>query len=187
MLAASALIEYVFPPFPGDTVTLFGAILITSHGWSFAGVFGSVMAGAGVGSMAAFYAGRGWQRRRLRKADPGADEAGKRRAALDRLVARFERHGPAYLVINRFLPGFRALFFVAAGMAGMRPRAVLAYSLVSAALWNGGIIAVGSVVGDNLDELTALVRQYTLATWAVVGLVALGLGARAVWRRRRRD
>ena len=68
VLAASALIEYVFPPFPGDTVTLFGAILITSHGWSFAGVFGSVMAGAGVGSMAAFYAGRGWQRRRERGA-----------------------------------------------------------------------------------------------------------------------
>lgn len=181
VLAASALVEYVFPPFPGDTVTLFGAVLITSHGWSFTGVFGAVMAGSGLGSMLAFFFGRGWQRRR----ELGAARGKRQRAALNRLVARFERHGPAYLVVNRFLPGFRALFFVAAGMANMPPRPVLAYSLVSAALWNLGLIGLGSLVGDNLEELVALVRQYTVGAWVVVGAIAVALVARSLWRRRR--
>ncbi len=181
VLAASALVEYVFPPFPGDTVTLFGAVLITRQGWSFAWVFGSVMAGAGVGSMVAYYAGQRWQRRR----DRSVAEGRRRRASLDRLIAGFERHGPAYLVLNRFLPGFRALFFVAAGMAGMRPGPVLAYSLCSAALWNLALVAAGAALGANLDELAGWVQRYMMAVWILAGAIALGLVARALWRRRR--
>ena len=39
VLFVSALIEYVFPPFPGDTVTLFGAFLAAHQGWSVPLVF----------------------------------------------------------------------------------------------------------------------------------------------------
>ena len=34
-LFLSCVIEYLFPPFPGDTITLFGAVLITAYHWSF--------------------------------------------------------------------------------------------------------------------------------------------------------
>ena len=57
VIALSAMMEYIVPPFPGDAITLFSAVLITAHNWSFSGVFGAVMLGSVTGAMTAFYAG----------------------------------------------------------------------------------------------------------------------------------
>jgi membrane protein DedA with SNARE-associated domain len=102
-------------------------------------------------------------------------------------VAKFHRHGAAYLVLNRFLPGIRSLFFVAAGLAEMRPGAVLGYSALSAALWNLGLIGIGSALGANFETLLAWVERYTLAAWLVIGGVALLWIGRTVWRRWRSE
>jgi membrane protein DedA with SNARE-associated domain len=91
-----------------------------------------------------------------------------------------------YLVLNRFVPGIRSLFFVAAGLAGMRRPAVMLFAGISALLWNLGLFALGAAVGHNLDALERWVRTYTLASVALlVGAVVLWL-AYAWWRRRRR-
>lgn len=179
LIAASAMIEYVFPPFPGDTITLFAAVLITGYNWSFAAVFGAVMAGSLAGSMAAFYFGGWLERRRARR-------SGTPHPTVERLVGQFRRYGAGYLVINRFLPGIRAVFFLAAGMAGMRPAAVLFYSAISAAAYNLALIALGSLLGANFDTLLGWVKQYTLAVWAILGAIALLLSVRFVLARRRR-
>src|SRR5262245_60083821 len=50
-LAGSAMIEYVFPPFPGDFVTVLGAVLVTGYGWSFPLVLGAVMLGSVAGTL----------------------------------------------------------------------------------------------------------------------------------------
>lgn len=181
VLATSAMVEYIFPPFPGDTITLFGAILITAYRWSFIAVFGAVMFGSIAGSMIDFYLG---QRLRLH-AERNPKEETRRRAAINKLVTKFEQHGALYLVINRFLPGIRALFFVAAGMANMRPAAVLFYSAISAALWNLGLILLGSVVGMNFESLTTFMRQYSIVMWLLIGAVVVFFVAKAVWTRRR--
>jgi membrane protein DedA with SNARE-associated domain len=177
-LAFAAMIEYVLPPVPGDTITLFGAVLITAYGWSFWGVFGAVMGGSVLGSMMGFYIGGWWRKRRER--------SGHRHESIDRLVAKFHRHGAAYLVINRFLPGIRSMFFVAAGLARMHPLAVLVYSSISAVLWNLGLMALGGVVGANFERLRAWVHRYTMATWIIIGVVALAWLVRAIIKRRRR-
>jgi membrane protein DedA with SNARE-associated domain len=204
LIAGSAMIEYLFPPFPGDTVTLFAAILITAYGWSFFGVFGAVMAGSLLGSLLAFYLGRWLRTRRARRLAARADDAAsteageaaaadeapgappEESAALDRLVAGFRRHGAAYLVLNRFLPGVRSLFFVAAGMADMRPLPVLVYSAVSAAAWNLAIIALGSALGANFDTLVAWVERYTTVVWVVIA-VAVTIWVWRLLRSRRRS
>jgi len=180
ILAGSAAVEYVFPPFPGDTITLLGAILITGYGWNAPLVFGAVMVGSVGGAMLAFKFGLLWAERRARKRGEGADPL-----ILDELVHKFRRYGAAYLVLNRFMPGLRALFFVAAGLARMKTLPVLIYSTVSAALWNLALIAVGALVGANLDSLKNIVRNYTIVAWIVVAVVA-GLVAWRVWRARRR-
>jgi membrane-associated protein len=175
-LAGSALIEYVFPPFPGDTVTLGGAILITAYDWSFLPIYLAVLAGSMAGAMAAFWLGGVIERKR------GAHDV----RAIDRLVARFERHGAGYLVVNRFLPGFRAFFFVAAGMARMPWQAVLVWGTLSAALWNLAVIGAGAAIGANFDTLRLWLTRYTVAVWIALGAVALALLVRWWWNRRRR-
>ena len=184
LLCASAALEYVFPPFPGDTITLFGAVLITAYDWSFAAVFTAVMIGSMAGAMLDYYLGHRLRLRALRRKKRHTEE--ERRAIIDRLVSGFERHGAVYLVLNRFVPGVRALFFVAAGMAGMKPLPVLFFSALSAAAWNLLLIAAGSLLGANLDELTGWVKQYNLLAGGIIGLLVVLVAGRALLRRMRR-
>ena len=44
----------------------------------------------------------------------------------------FETHGEVYILLNRFLPGVRALFVYAAALAGMRFWRVMLFALGSA-------------------------------------------------------
>jgi membrane protein DedA with SNARE-associated domain len=181
ILGVSAAIEYVFPPFPGDTITLFGAFLITAKGWSFVLVFGVVLLGSAVGAMADYYFGR-WL---------GSKEShwtGRRahaRQIIDNLIERFRKHGEMYIALNRFLPAVRAFFFIAAGMAGLRPGRVLFWSLVSATAWNLVIIAVGAAVGANWQRIQYFGMQYSRAVGAGIVLLVATLAVRW-WVRRRR-
>jgi membrane protein DedA with SNARE-associated domain len=178
-LAGSSLIEYVFPPFPGDTITLLGAVLITGYAWSWWAIAGAVMAGSLAGAYADYWLGL-----RLR-ARPRRPEHAGRWAAIDRVVARFQRHGPAYLILNRFVPGIRALFFLAAGLAGMRRRDVLLFGGLSVALWCALLLAAGAALGANLDALERWFRRYTTVIWILLAAAALlYIGARLLRRRR---
>lgn len=162
-LAGSAAIEYVFPPFPGDVVTVLAASLVIAASWSWYGVLTALMLGSVVGAALTFELGVRWARRR--------DERGHVSAALDRLVAGFRRHGAVYLVLNRFVPGVRSAFFVAAGLAGMSRRAVYVYGALSALLWNLLLFAAGAALGASYERLERLVTTYT--TFAVVALAAV--------------
>ncbi len=181
LLAASAAVEYVFPPFPGDTMILLGAVLITAYGWSFWLVLLAGMIGSAVGSMATFWLGDRLRLRRERRRATG--EIIAERATLDVLIQRFHRHGPIYLVLNRFVPGIRPFFFIAAGMAGMRARAVLFYGSLSALLWNLALIALGALLGANLEALLDWVGRYSLIAGGLL-VAVVGFFVIRWWRRR---
>lgn len=179
VLAGSAAIEYVFPPFPGDFVTVLGAILVTSHGWSLFAVLGAVMAGSILGSLVAFQVGVVLARRRARNPNP------KPHPLLDAAIARFHRHGAAYVMVNRFLPGIRSLIFLAAGLAGMPRGRVLVFATLSALGWNLLLIALGAALGANLDALESFVRNYTMVVWVLLAAITL-IYLVVRWRRARR-
>ena len=182
LLFVSAAVEYVFPPFPGDTVTLFGAFLAATEGWSVPLVFAAATLGSVAGAAIDYAVGRGLAGKEE------ADLPGRlrwARARLDPLLERFARHGAAWVAVNRFLPGIRALFFVAAGMARLPAWKVIAWGAVSAAAWNALVIGAGLAVGSNWDFLLGLLRTYTTAAWIVVGSVVAGLIVRWAVRKNR--
>lgn len=182
VLFAAALVEYVFPPFPGDTVTLFGAFLAAHGGWSVPLVFAAVTVGS-VGGAAVDYAlGRRLARRPLAELEGRALRARER---MEPILERFRRHGAIYVALNRFLPGIRALFFVAAGMARLPLWAVLLWGAVSAAAWNALIIAAGFALGKNWERLLELLGTYTTGAWILIGLVVVVLLIRWFARRSR--
>ncbi len=180
VLALSAAIEYVFPPFPGDTVVLAGAVLATAGGWSLWPVLLATTAGSLLGAWLDFRVGLAAAKRR------DAGRMGTRlqhTPGLDRVLAGYRRWGPAFLALNRFMPGIRALFFVAAGLARMRTLPVLAWAAASALAWNALLLALGAALGTNLDQLEALARAYAHVVW--IGLTVIGAGALILWALRR--
>lgn len=184
VLALAGAIEYVVPPLPGDTVTLFGAVLAGTAGYSLGLVYGCVTVGAIGGSLVAYAFGL-WAGRNERRW-PRWLRGEKTSRRIHTVIARFERNGAAYLAVNRFLPALRAVFFVAAGMAELPLWKVVVFGGLSAAVWNAGILAVGWAVGHNFDRLRSIYEQYTTWSLVVVGLLVLALVARWVWMRRGR-
>jgi len=181
ILFGSAMLEYIFPPFPGDTVTLAGAVLARAGQWSYWWVFVFLTAGSVAGSMAAWWVGaRGLPQARLERWFGGNSGA---LDGIERVMAGFRRWGPAFLMVNRFMPGVRAFFFVAAGIAKLPAHWVALYSAVSAAAWNALLMLAGYFIGDNLDQLQSLLSTYIAAVWVILGVVALW--ALAAWWRRR--
>ncbi len=182
VLLFASFIEYVFPPFPGDTVVLLGAWYavqgVLSWPMTFAAVTGGAMAGAFVDYQIGARLGRGLDRTAARRGPLTAER-------LARFEAGYRRWGALFLVANRFLPGLRAFLFVAAGAAGIPLGKVLLYGGVSAALWNGLLLFAGAVLARNLPDLGALFARYTTAAWIVLAAIALLLAARAIWRARR--
>jgi membrane protein DedA with SNARE-associated domain len=170
VLFTSAMVEYVFPPFPGDTVTLFGAFLAVNRGWNVSLVFTVVTLGSVTGAAIDYSVGLKLSKRPLEELSGRALKARKK---VEPILDQFRRHGPIYVAVNRFLPGIRAFFFVAAGMARMPVKKVLFWGAVSAALWNILIIGAGFAIGKNWQRLLDLLRTYTALAWVAVGLVAL--------------
>ncbi|MFO8073790.1 MAG: DedA family protein [Polyangia bacterium] len=182
VLLLCSAVEYVFPPFPGDTVTLFGAFLAATAGWSVPLVFLAVTLGSLGGASLDYALGR-----RLART-PVERLSGRRlraRLRADAIVARFERHGAAYISINRFLPGIRALFFVAAGMARLPFWKVMGWGALSAAAWNSLIIAAGFAIGSNWQRLLGLLKSYTTVAWIALAVVALLLVLRRALKKKR--
>jgi membrane protein DedA with SNARE-associated domain len=180
LLGAAACLEYVFPPFPGDLIAVFGAFLVTRRGWSPWLVFGAALLGSIAGFMGDYAVGRALARSERR----WTGRLGRARPRIDALLARFERHGALYISINRFLPSVRAFFFVAAGMARLSPWRVLGWGALSAAAWNAALFALGATVGHSWDDLRATADAY--GEIAVLGMLVIvaGLAVRWWWRRR---
>lgn len=172
VLGVAAALEYVVPPFPGDTVTLLGGVYAVRGTQPWPLVFLVVTAGSVLGAAINYAVGH-WLAHRF-AAHPEWSFFGITHARLEAVQARMRRSGPWLLLANRFLPGIRGLIFVAAGAAHMPRFNALVLGALSAMAHTGLVLGLGAAVGGNLERLSALVTRYQ---YAVVGLVAVGVVA----------
>ena len=166
----AATIEYFFPPFPGDTVLLFGAFLTGRGILPIPAVFISVTLGSFIGSLCIYAFGATKGRKYFLKKNFAFFSPSKVRS----LESFFRRRGGAVIILNRFAPGFRSFFFVAAGMAKMPLLKVSIYSLLSILIWNTCITYIGNRLGYRWEELRGLLELYSRAAIAILsGLILL--------------
>lgn len=184
VLAAANAIEYVFPPFPGDSITLFGIALAAGSGYGLAWVYVALNVGALGGGMTTYAIGR-WIAERREHRTPRFLRGQQVRRAIDTVLARFERHGAAYLAINRFVPALRSVFFLAAGMARLPAWKVAVFGTLSAMAWNALLLAGGWAVGANYALLEGWIRTYSYVALGAVGVAIAVVGVRWYVRRGR--
>lgn len=167
----AALSEYIVPPFPGDTVALF-AIFLAAQAELSAGLVYVVMTGGAVfGGVLAWGIGVWLADREDRW--PERLRRPRMQASLDAVRRGYARYGAAYLLVNRFLPAFRAFFFVGAGLSRMHLVAVVVYGGISAAIWNALLLGVGYGLGRNWETLQVVFEQYALASFVVAAALLL--------------
>lgn len=183
VLFFAAAAEYVFPPFPGDTITVAGGIYAVRGRLSLVLVYTALMAGSMCGALIDYALGR-WLAGRLTSWEPHGWLA--RTFSLDQLQAweaRFRRRGSLYLAINRFLPGIRGPIFVAAGISSIPLSRVLIFGGISSALWNALLFGAGFVLGGNAERLETLITTYSRVVGLLVLLAIIALTFRYLWKR----
>ncbi|HEY7725044.1 MAG TPA: VTT domain-containing protein [Anaeromyxobacteraceae bacterium] len=183
LLFLASFVEYVFPPAPGDVLVVLGAWYAVRGEISWPASFAAATAGALAGAALDWRLGR-WIGARLdeRAARGALGRLGRQR--LRSFEAGYRRWGGLLLVGNRFLPGIRGFFFLAAGASGVPLRQVLLYGGISAAAWNGLLLGAGALAAHSVDEMVELFQRYTAVAWAALAAVALAALA-AAWRWRR--
>jgi membrane protein DedA with SNARE-associated domain len=184
VLGLSAMIEYVFPPFPGDTITLLGGVYAVRGQKPWWLVLAVLTAGSMAGAMVDYWIGTRLDRW-LRSRPPGSRFLGMSWEEVARLEERMRHKGQLLVLINRFLPGIRGPIFFAAGVARLPVRRVLALGTASSVAFNLLILGVGIAVGGNAERLERLLHGYQEAVYLVLGALVLVMLLRFLWGRRK--
>ncbi len=183
-LALAAFIEYVFPPFPGDTLVVLGGAWASREDRSIALVHLLLTLGSVLGMAATWLLGKGLAGR-IRLAPEGSRVLGLEVGQIRKAQTLMRARGGWLLIANRFLPSFRAVLFVAAGASDVPLGRTLLLGTISAAGFNAVLLAAGVTVGDNAEAIAAFLRTFRSASLFGVALVVIGLLARFLWQRRR--
>src|SRR5688572_10262165 len=167
-----AFAEVVIPGVPGDVVALAAAVMVFGFGWPLWPTLIALIVGGLLGGLFNYGIGT-WLQRTNRLSWLGP----RTRPYVDQALAGFERRGPALLALNRFFPGVRGFFFIAAGMASIGWRSALTWGAAGSVIWYTLLFAVGALVGTNLFALQSILvaQGWVLGSAVVIGVVSYAL------------
>ncbi|MFC1683301.1 DedA family protein [Candidatus Zixiibacteriota bacterium] len=177
-LFGSAIIETMFPPYPGDTVIIISGYLVGVGRLDLLGVLLSSAAGSLTGAWVLYSLG-------LIKGRPFFQSGRYPFFSPQRLLrveTLFQRHGGTVVLMSRFLAGVRSLVAVSAGIGRMKLGLFLLLSTVSILAWSGLLMYLGMKVGQNWEKVAGWFRVYN---GLIVALVALAIVIWLLVRQRR--
>lgn len=170
LLFISAVLENIFPPVPGDTITVLGAFFVGKGILSFPAVYAVTTLGSTCGFMILFYIGYFLEREFFMKMDLPVFSA----KSIVSAEKWFEKYGYYVVLANRFIPGIRSVVSLAAGITILRPQRVFIFALISAAVWNFIWIYAGYSLGNNWEQVrekfTVIIGSYNMAAVSIMVL-----------------
>jgi membrane protein DedA with SNARE-associated domain len=161
----------VIPPVPADTFVLIGAFLSAAgraNPWMvFLVTWACNVASAlGVYTVARHFGPTFF--------DTRAGRALLNPRQMDQIGRFYDRWGTAAVFGSRFLPAFRAMVPVFAGVTGVRLwRVAIPLSLASG-LWYGALVYLGAAAGRNWQAITETFQQASGILLAVAGVLVIG-------------
>lgn len=182
----AAALEYMVPPLPADSVVLAAALLVVAGVYPFWLVAIVAIGGGATGALSHYGLGR-----LLSKPDGGVKgqkviERILGPDSMERFLLTFRNWGMWAIVVNRALPGVRAITFFAAGAARLPLGMTMAAGLVSNVAWTMAILGLGVGVGESAEKIEAAFAVYKTVVYSVGGALLLALIVAWWWRKRRR-
>ncbi|MCB1323908.1 MAG: DedA family protein [Spirochaetales bacterium] len=186
-LAVSSVIENVFPPWPGDTVTVFGGLLIAQNVIDPVASMLSLLVGNLIGAYTMYFGGRrilGFARhlhRRLKRPEFLLNWL-RELTSLDQMRRAehwFRRWGVQFVLVSRFSAGIRFFVSIIAGISHMNFAAFTVSFSIGVLLWNTLLLGGGFLLGDNWEIVLEWLRLYNVI---VISSIALAIVAYIVFR-----
>ena len=174
-LFLSAVIENLFPPVPGDTITALGAFLVGTGRLDYILVYLSTSMGSVVGFMCLYFLGRILEREFFMKHDYRAFP----RESIVSAERWFSRYGYLIVLANRFFPGIRSVISIVSGISRLKVINVLLLSIVSASVWNLIWIQAGYMLGNNWhtvrQQVSRMLKSYNTAAGVFLAVCAVAV------------
>lgn len=152
-----AFIENLFPPSPSDLVVVFGASLIASTSIDYLPLLAVTCLGSSWGFMVMFYIGKYFGDHVIR--------TGKLKFITQESLSKtdlwFTRYGYKLIVINRMLPGTRAVVSFFAGLYELDYMKTFLLAFISSLIWNLIIIELGIILGNNIELIDYYLGAYS--------------------------
>lgn len=181
-------LENVFPPIPSDVVLPLAGFTSATTSMTLAGAILATTGGSLLGATTLYYTGYWLGEDRVRRF---IGRFGRyltfEEAELDRSLLWFRRHGSIVVMLARFVPVFRSLISIPAGMSGIPLGRFLIFTAIGAGAWNTGLISSGYLLGSNWSLVVGWLDQYQLAMILLNTLLFTGFAMYRVRAYRRRS
>jgi membrane protein DedA with SNARE-associated domain len=168
-LAAGVAIENFFPPIPADTFVVLGAFLSAQGELTGTGVFLVTWSMNTAAALLNYGLARRWGRTLL-GTRPGRWLLRPRQ--LEKLAALYNAHGSKIIFASRFLPAFRALVPVFAGISHLAFWRTAIPIALSSAIWYGVLVIAGAAFGRNWRVILDALNNVNLTLLIIAGVLA---------------
>jgi membrane protein DedA with SNARE-associated domain len=176
---ASAYIENIFPPFPGDAVVLAGLYLAGKGDINYIGVLISAVSGGMAGAMTLYAIGF-FKGRRFFETGKGKTLAKGGLSKMDRL---FQKYGVTIILVSRFVAGIRSAIAISTGIARYSVVRMMVLTTISFLLWYAMLTGLMIYSKSNWRMIVDIVRQYNVVLVAVGVVILVIWIAGALWAR----
>ncbi len=180
-IAFLMFLENVFPPIPSELIMGLGGIRVGQGAMAMTPllIFGTI--GTTIGNYVWYLVGRMLGFKRLR---PLVDRYGRWATIewghVEQVNRLFQKYGPAIVFVMRFMPTFRTMVSLPAGLFRMGHVKFLLWTAAGAAIWNVVLAYAGFLLGYHFHDIDKYVGP--VATGIVILCVVGYLWRLAIWR-----
>jgi membrane protein DedA with SNARE-associated domain len=175
-VAFATFAENIFPPIPSEVVIPFAGFVAADGTLTFIGVWIASTLGSVIGAVVIYYIGmwagdtvmRGFLRRYGRW-------FGTSEGDYDRALGVFRKYGAAAVFFGRVIPLVRTVISVPAGADHMPLGKFVLYTTLGSAIWSGILAYAGMVLGQNWEEVSHLMEQYSDVVYVIIGIIGVAV------------
>ncbi len=178
----SAAVENIVPPIPADLIVVLAGVLAGAGRGDPYLLFLAVWFGNAGSAILTYALGRRFGRGFFQRRTGRFLLAPRQVAALGRAYARY---GFPIIFFSRFLPVFRPVVPVFAGVSRLSFWRTAPPLALASAIWYGFLVYLGTIAGANWRSLLVRLEEVGGWLWIVVGVLLLVVGY--LWYRTRRE
>ena len=174
----SNFLENVFPPWPGDSFTVFSGFLAGQTNAKI-GIFElgiATLIGNWIGALLMFYFGKRVIRflretkieliRKLYEEEP-----------FEKTIHWFRNYSGFVIILSRFSAGIRFFVSIVAGLSKMNVFLFLFYYTIAIFLWCGLLLFGGYQLGENWDQIVVSLSIYNrIISFVIISIIVFILG-----------
>src|SRR5688500_1116834 len=158
VIGVGAAVENVIPPVPADTFVLLGAFL-AAHGQANPWVVFLVTWVSNVASAIAVYAVAWRYGSRFFQTRIGTFLLQPHQ--LEKVGGFYQRFGTPAIFVSRFLPAFRAVVPVFAGISKVPSVPLVVPLMIASGLWYGALVYIGAAAGRNWSDIMRFFDRFS--------------------------